>query len=249
MGITNNIIEFVKGSFLIPVMEKYYLRKYSMASPGTKEWLIATEMKYGGIVTQVPRNKVSPKDPRTMEQIRKGGMIGGDRMLHHGYAEKYSKYLLPYIEGNRSVTVVEFGILKGTGIAMWCDLFTDGRILGLDIDLGHINENMVNLKRLGAFKNNRPELYEFDQFEDNIGYLGTILKDDRIDICFDDGLHSTESILNTMKSAMPYLAEESLYFIEDNKDVHKTIRSLYPELLVDSKGELTIVSKIKESNT
>lgn len=245
MKIINNLSGFVKNSFLIPLMEKYYLRKFSMTSPGTKEWLIGTEIKYGGLVTQVSRNKVSPKDPRTMEELRKGGMIGGDRMLHHGYADKYSKYLLPYIEGNRSVTVAEFGILKGTGIAMWCDLFTGGRVLGLDIDLGHIKENMDNLKRLGAFKNNQPELYEFDQFEDNIGYLGTILKGDRIDICIDDGFHSNESILNTMKSVMPYLAEEALYFIEDNKDVHKAIRSLYPELLVDSKGELTIVSKPK----
>lgn len=73
-------------------------------------------------------------------------------MLHHGYAKKYSEYLLPYIKKGEPVTVAEVGILKGTGIAIWCDFFENGRVLGFDIDLGHINGNMNNLKNLGAFK-------------------------------------------------------------------------------------------------
>ena len=76
--------------------KKYYMLKASTASPGTKEWLIGAEIKYGGFTAKVPRNKVSPKDPRTNEELSMGGMVGGDRMLHHGYASKYSEYLLPY---------------------------------------------------------------------------------------------------------------------------------------------------------
>ncbi len=228
---------------LLLIKKGYYLSKYSMSSPGTIEWLIGTEIKYGGIETDVPRNKVSPKDPRTKEQISQGGMVGGDRMLHHGYAKKYSEYLLPYVKKGKPVTVTEFGILRGTGLSIWCDLFQNGRIIGLDIDLEHINSNMDNLKNLEAFKRNQPELYEFDQFLDNTEYLGTILKGDRIDICIDDGCHSGESILSTMRSVMPYLADDFVYFIEDNKDVHKEIKSIYPDLVVDSEGELTIVSK------
>ena len=68
--------------------EKYHLSKCSLSMPGTAEWLVGTEIKYGGMVTNVKRNKVSPKDPRTNEQLRSGGMIGGDRMLYHGYAQK-----------------------------------------------------------------------------------------------------------------------------------------------------------------
>jgi hypothetical protein len=231
---------------LLQVRKRYYVSKHSMSSPGTIEWLVGTEIKYGGIETNVPRNKVSPKDPRTKEQLSRGGMVGGDRMLHHGYAKKYSEYLLPYVKKGTPLTVTEFGILKGTGLSIWCDLFQNARILGLDIDLEHMNSNMDNLKNLGAFKRNQPEIYEFDQFLDNIEYLGTILKGDRIDICIDDGPHSVESILSTMKSVMPYLSDKFVYFIEDNKDVHKEIKSNYPDLVVDSEGELTVVSKNEE---
>ncbi len=235
----NKILKHV----LFPVNKIYYLSKYSTSLPGTVEWLIGTEIKYGGRVYFVPRNRVSPKDPRTKKQLSRGGFTGGDRMLFHGYAKKYSEYLLPCVKKDKPMTVVECGILKGTGIATWCDLFQNGRVLGLDIDLGHINNNMDKLKHLGAFRENKPELYEFDQFLDNTKYFGTILKGDKIDICIDDGFHSIESILCTMKSVMPYLADEFVYFIEDNKDVHKEIRSIYPDLVVDSKGELTVVSR------
>jgi len=240
MGIKNRLKRIFNST-----REKYYLQKYSAATLGTREWLIRTEIKYGGIEGNVPRNKVSPKDPRTKKQLRTGGMIGGDRMLHHGYASKYSEYLLPYVEKDRTVTVAEFGILKGTGLAIWCDLFIGGRVLGLDIDLEHINDNMDNLRALEAFSNNQPELHEFDQFRDNIEYLGTILKGDKIDVCIDDGYHSIESILSTMKSVMPYLADDAVYFIEDNRDVHKEIKTIYPDLLVDHQDFLTIVSYTK----
>ena len=90
------------------------------------------------------------------------GMTGGDRMLHHGYGPTYARYLRPFL-GGRNLTVAEFGILKGTGLAIWCDLFTDARVIGLDIDLGHFEENRSRLARRGAFKQNRPELHEYDQ--------------------------------------------------------------------------------------
>ena len=48
---------------------------------------------------------------------------------------------------------------------------------------------MDNLKKKGAFANNNLELYGFDQFQDNQNLLGRILKNDKIDICIDDGVH------------------------------------------------------------
>lgn len=228
---------------LLIAKRAYYLSKYTISSPGTAEWLVGTEIKFGGIETKVPRNKVSPNDPRTKDQLSLGGMIGGDRMLHHGYAEKYSEYLFPFVKSGKIVTLAEVGILKGTGVATWCDLFQNGRILGLDIDLGHINGNMDNLRARGAFKRNRPELYEFDQFLDNAEYLEMILKGDKLDIFIDDGFHSAESILSTMKSVVPHLADCFVYFIEDNSNVHAKVRSIYPDFLVDNEGELTVVTR------
>ena len=134
-------------------------------------------------------------------------MEGGDRMskLHKGYGKIYAKYLQPFIQGEKPVVLIEVGILKGTGVAIWSELFLNGRIIGLDIDLSHIKQNMDSLKRKGAFKNSNLELYEFDQFQDNRRLLKEILKNDKVDICIDDGCHFDEAILSTIKSVKPFL--------------------------------------------
>jgi hypothetical protein len=73
--------------------------------------------------------------------------------------------------------------------------------------------------------------------------LGGILIGNRIDICIDDGLHSRDTILTTMKSVLPHLADDFVYLIEDNRHVHKDIEALYPDLALDRAGELTVVSR------
>lgn len=224
------------------MQETYYRVAYLLSRPGSESWLKGAEIKYGGIAEQVPRNKVSPDDPRSEEQLARGGMIGGDRMMHHGYGEHYARYLKPYVAENTSLTVVEVGILKGTGLAIWCDLFSGGRVIGLDIDLGHIRNNWTNLKRSGAFSGNEPELYEFDQFEDNEEYLEDILSGDSIDICMDDGLHSKKTIITTLESMIPHLSDNFVYFIEDNYKIDKYIKSKYQALCVSSYGEMTVVT-------
>jgi hypothetical protein len=201
---------------------------------GTEKWLVLKELEYGGYVINIPRNIVSNKDPRTKGQILWGGMEGGDRMskLHQGYAKIYAKYLRPFVQREKPVVLVEVGILRGTGIAIWSELFPSGRILGLDIDLNHIKQNMDNLKRKGAFRNNNLELYEFDQFQDNQNLLARILKNDKIDICIDDGVHYDVAILSLIKSVSSYLSEDFIYFIEDNGAVHETIKRIYPDFKV-----------------
>lgn len=196
---------------------------------------------FGGVVRNVSRNKVSPLDPRTKQELKKGGMVGGDRMTCHRYAEKYAEFLLQHIDSRKNKIIVEVGILQGTGIAIWCDVFPRGRIIGLDIDLDHINNNMENLKALCAFSKKDPELYKFDQFVDNVQYMKEILKGDKIDICMDDGFHSVKSILKTMESIVPYLSDNFVYFIEDNDIVYKEIRLKYPNFSVINDGELTVV--------
>jgi FkbM family methyltransferase len=209
--------------------------------------LIDKERHYGGIITNVPRNKVSIYDPRTKEEILSGGMTGGDRMSSHDYAWEYAEYLAPFVQKNKQITLIEIGILYGTGLAIWSDIFADGHIIGLDIDLSHINANMDNLKMLGAFKNNPPYIYEFDQFVDNTEYLGRLLGGKKIDICIDDGIHSAEAIMCTMKSMIPHLSESFVYFIEDNSYIHKTVEETYPDFSVYAYGELTVVCRRKEN--
>jgi len=211
-----------------------------------KKLLIATEIKFGGKIINVSRNKVSPFDPRTSVQLKTGGMTGGDRMLYHGYSDKYAQYLLQAYKNKQKISLVEIGVLTGIGMAIWCDLFKESRIIGFDIDLSHFYKNVNYLIKLGAFSDNFPELYEFDQYIDNKVFLEKLLKGDKIDICIDDGCHSNKCIMTTFQSMLPNLSDNFTYFMEDNSEVHNLIREKYPELYVLNDGELTIVTNRKE---
>jgi hypothetical protein len=163
-------------------------------------------------------------------------------MLFNGYADKYAEYLAPIVEQDASVTLAEFGILKGVGLAIWCDLFPASRVLGFDIDLSHARSNHTELQRLGAFKQVRPELHEYDQFVDGTALLGSVLGDAKLDVVIDDGFHSNESILTTIESVRPHLARKFVYFVEDNRRVHRMLRKRYPQWSVDSSGALTVLT-------
>lgn len=229
-------------TFLNRLERFLYSLEYPKPTKGSAKWLAMTEMKYGGFVTGVRRNKVSSDDPRSQEEVLKGGMTGGDRMYHHLYARKYVKYLKPIVKQEKSITLVEVGILKGTGLAMWCELFPNSRVIGLDIDLSHTKNNMDFLKSKGAFRDNQPELYEFDQLKDNRELLANILDGEKIDVLIDDGFHSVESILTTLRSVLPHLSKEFVYFVEDNKWVHRQLKKLYPNFLVDYSNKLNIIT-------
>lgn len=181
---------------------------------GAAEWLIRSEVSYGGFVTGVARKKVSRLDRRRTEDLAFGGMTGGDRMLHHGYAKTYARYLKPFLN-HKPLVLAEFGILKGTGLAIWCDLFPDARVVGFDIDLGHFEDNRPHLERRGAFRLNRPEVHEYDQLIEGGPILERVLGPQTLDVVMDDGLHSLESIVLNWRSVKPFLSPTFVYFIED----------------------------------
>lgn len=222
-----------------------YLRKNTVSQPGNLKWLIETEQKYGGYVGGLPRRVMSKHhDSCSRATLERRLMQGGDRMLFHDYGKVYARYLAPFVSNSFSseLVLVELGILRGTGLAIWCDLFKAGRVIGLDIDLGYFNANVENLKNLGAFIDNMPELHYFDQYENNHEYLGEILGSDKINIFIDDGVHDSEAIMNTMKCVVPYLSDRFVYFVEDNKWVHSRIRQSYPDFTVARYGRFTVVT-------
>jgi hypothetical protein len=229
--------------------ERRFAKHFEELEPATVPWLIAAERRYGGYTAGVVRNKVSPQDDRTESELRRGGMLGGDRMsaIRHNYADKYSQYLLPVVRSGPRSVLVEAGILLGSGVAMWSELFPDGRIIGLDIDLGHIQSNMKNLEARGAFKNGNLELHTFDQLEDNRRLLSDILGRDRVDVYIDDGLHTEASIMTSLASIRPYLAKRFVCFIEDIEDIDQVAKRIaheYPDfqLDLDRSGLLTVIT-------
>lgn len=190
-------------------------------------FLIDKEKHYGGLV-----QGVKSKTGRIHQ--------GGDRMSssYHNYAPIYAKYLQPYLN-NDNIVLAEVGILKGSGCAIWSELFKNGRIIGLDYDLSNIKNNMKFLKSKGAFSNNNLELHNFDSYKPKIK---KILNGDTIDIFIDDGPHDDKAILLTLEEIVSHLSKKFVCFIEDNAKVHTKIREKYPKFKVINDGQMTIIT-------
>ena len=63
-----------------------------------------------------------------------------------------------------------------------------------------------------------------------------------MDIVIDDASHVDKSILATFESFRQRLATKFVYFIEDNREVHRALRQRYPLYRVESYDEMTIVT-------
>ena len=164
-------------------------------------------------------------------------------MFHHGYAVHYERFLKSYVQNrDQRLVICEVGILNGSGLAIWCDLFPNSRVIGLDIDISIAERNMDNLLKLGAFSDNSPELHKYDQLIDSTELLDEILDGDRIDIFIDDGAHFDDAIRTTMRSVLPHLSDPFVCIVEDNADVHRKLELEYPKFPLFVDGELTVIT-------
>ena len=218
---------------LFGINADFFKKNRELYPVGSMEWLALTETLYGGL-------QVGGVSSETNQ--------GGDRMspYHHGYGRGYAEFLKPFISATarRRLTLVEVGILNGSGLAIWCDLFPAARVLGFDIDLSNFQTNRKNLENIGAFKKNAPEVYSFDQLDPiKAGeVLRNTLGENRIDIAIDDGCHSRESVEITFKQVRPFLAKEFVYFIEDNFDTYDWLAHYYREYYWTTRGEIAIAT-------
>lgn len=199
------------------------------------------EELFGGYHTNIKRNKISELMSQDTK-LNPAGMTGGDRMSRHGYAKYYATHLGRFIEKRlEPFVILECGILKGTGLALWSKLFPNATIIGLDIDLSHAKNNLEFLKSKGAFVNGKLELYEFDQFKKNKNLLAGILKSRKVDIVIDDGFHSEETITNTLNDVIPFLNKDFVYFIEDNRTVHTKLIKEYTQYKVSKYKKFVVI--------
>ena len=239
---TRSLIFILLNKFRIFKEISFIKLKKANYEIGSPEWLAFYEHKFGGYISKVKVNEVSDNDLRSKKELETTGrMIGGDRMIHHDYAKNYSKFLRPFLDSNKNIVLVECGILMGTGLAVWSKLFPDASLIGLDIDINYFKQNYKKLKNLGAFTNVEPKLLKFDQFNPNTEKLEIYLNGRGIDIFIDDGLHSEETIKNTLRSVKKLMSKSFVYFIEDNEFVSDSIQIEHPDLDVISFGQLTVI--------
>lgn len=186
-------------------------RLFPFARPRSAMWLRGLERRYAS------ERVVAIAAPQANAISSRKIHFGGDRMsfVHHNYAPSYAKLLrasFPRAPRLR-ICLVEIGILRGTGLAIWSDYFPHSRIIGLDHDLSHYEQAKPQLLQRGAFRHTTPEVHTFDAYAPQDPSRFGISS---IDIVIDDGPHTEAAILETAKVLAPLLAENFLYIIEDN---------------------------------
>jgi hypothetical protein len=222
----------------------YYTESLESRADSLKdsEYLQLLEIKFGGYITEIAATIDSSK----VKRIYSGNNTGGDRMnvFFHDYSSKYSEYLSPLSQSDELIRILEVGILKGTGLAVWSEYFNNKEIYGFDYDLGNFENNKSNLIELGGFKDGLPITLFYDQFADNSETLKKTFGDRKLDVVIDDAFHSDESIINTFDELQPYLAEKFVYFIEDNRSAWKKLQDKYLNYRFDyNDDELTVVTR------
>lgn len=214
-------------------------RLESLSDP---EYLQYLELKFGGYVTNVSPTIVKSDVVR----IKGTGHTGGDRMsmFFKNYSKIYSKYLKPLRHSNKPIQLLEVGILKGNGLAMWEEYFDNKKIYGFDYDLGNFEQNKSNLLELGAFKKELPTVKFYDQFVENSKTLEETFGSQKLDVVIDDAHHSDEAIINTFDELQKFLSESFVYFIEDNNTAWNILQIKYPKYNFDyNDNGLTVVTK------
>eukprot|EP00392_Amoebophrya_sp_AT5.2_P001613 g1615.t1 len=86
-------------------------------------------------------------------------LIGSDRMRSasrgchsHNYAPHYVRHLWHLLRRRHRFGMVEVGVLRGSGLAMWSDFFRGkATLFGFDLSTKFVDENAGNLRRKGAF--------------------------------------------------------------------------------------------------
>jgi hypothetical protein len=122
-----------------------------------------------------------------------------DKITHHGYERFYDFYLNYY--KNKNIKLFEIGIDAGRSLKMWSDMFSNGKIYGMDID--------------HEYDHPKGKIYKGDQ-SSKIDLQKIINQLNTVDIIIDDGSHKPEDQLFSFNNLFyNFLNFNGLYIIED----------------------------------
>jgi hypothetical protein len=203
--------------------------------PASEGWLISRERQYAPQVGVLP-GLTSPTNLNAYHAVD----LGGDKMasLRNGYGRNYAPLLAPRLGEVR--TLVELGVFQGVSLALWCDLFPEAKVVGLDIDFGRFRAHATFLEQRGAFSTNAPDLVRFDAFAPDATPLVDELDGRFIDVFIDDGPHHIDAIVATAKAIVPLMGAGSLYVVEDQTSALGPLREAFPTLGFRMEGSLVV---------
>jgi hypothetical protein len=155
---------------------------------------------------------------------------GGDKM--HPKGNNYGPAFAELLQGMQPETVVELGVLTGASLAMWCELYPEAQVVGLDVDLSRVEWD--DLVSRGAFKLNRPLMFEWDAFAPE-----PIPEVSGIDVFIDDGPHKVEAIRRVAEFVKPLMNPGGRYIVEDVPEAFEVLQQVWPDNQVKRWGRLS----------
>ena len=183
-----------------------------------------TERKFAPNIVTAKRVVSKLDKPTTVPTNR-----GGDKMHPHG--NNYAPGFAELLDGVQVNTIVELGVLTGVSLAMWCELYPDAKVVGLDVDLSRVEWD--DLVSRGAFKRNRPLMFEWDGFAPE-----PIREVSSIDVFVDDGPHKVEAIRRVAEFVKPLMNVGGRYIVEDVPEAFDVLQQVWPEHRVERWGRL-----------
>lgn len=129
------------------------------------------------------------------------------------YGSIYDRHFADYRD--RSINILEIGVLKGGSMRLWEKYFPHANIFGIDID-----------EECQQYESDRTKIFIGDQGD--VSFLRNIkAKIPRIDIIIDDGSHRAKDQKITFEEMYYHLSTPGVYLIEDielnywkNKDLN-----------------------------
>jgi len=191
------------------------------------EQLRKLERKYSKDMVSLPRVQ-SKLDAGKHPPMNRGA----DKM--HPRGMNYSKAYAEFLDGVEPGRLVELGVFTGISLAVWCDLYPDTEIIGLDIDLNRVD--LEQMERRRAWKRNTPQMFEWDAFDPKP--LDVL---DDVDMFIDDGPHVTEAVVKVAEFMAPRMKAGGRYIIEDMHNGADILRAVFPGLPVSRHGQIACV--------
>lgn len=186
------------------------------------EWLVQREAHYSGGEVRKYSRVLGSEEPGFVWPYD----FGSDKMsfVANRYARAYGKTLDPWIQAS---VVVEIGILDGSGLALWSEVFPNAHLVGIDLRRDLFDANMINLVGLGAFQRGIPHVLEVDAYRPDADTLSALSSLGPVDVVIDDGPHTFDAIERMARALRPYLAENFVDIIEDNPGCRRIITNVF----------------------
>lgn len=128
------------------------------------------------------------------------GIPGTDKNTRHNYIDGFYEKEFKKYQDKENLSILEIGIANGASLYLWAKYFKNAKITGIDIE-----DRVVEQWKLDNIEYIFEDSYK-ENFVKNIG---------QYDIIIDDGPHTLESQLFSLKHYLPKVNKGGIFIIED----------------------------------